>query len=57
MATRLGVFPDAWDPELLLQWCGFECLAGCESVLAYGDAPDGMPGDAALRLAFTDARR
>jgi len=56
MDKRLGTFEDSWEPELLLRQSDLDCLKGCESVLAYGDAPHGGAGDAAVRLAFTDAR-
>ena len=56
MDERLGNFPDGWSPRRLLITCGFECLLNCESVLAFGDAVDGDPGDITMRVAFTDAR-
>ena len=52
----LGGFRDGWDPIGLLHTCGFHCLVGCESVLAFGDAVDGDPGDVSLRVARTEAR-
>ena len=54
---NLGTFPDDWSPTGLLQECGFACLVGCDSVLAFGDAVEGEPGDTSLRVARTDARR
>ena len=57
MDARLGFFQDDWDPHELLQVCGFGCLTGCESVLAYGDAPEGDPGDATCRIVLSDPHR
>ena len=53
----MGFFQDGWNPRLLLQACGFSSLLDCDSVLAYGDAPQGDPGDATCRIVRTDARR
>ena len=53
----LGGFEDEWNPCQLLQACGFSCLLDCESVLAYGDAPDGDAGDATCRIVRTDPHR
>jgi len=57
MDKSVGVFEDAWDPKRLLHDAGFGFLENCESVLAFGDNPDGDDGDVLLRLAFTDATR
>ena len=56
MDQRLGSFQDAWNPQELLQQAGFGELLHCESVLAFGDAPDGDPGDITMRCSFNDAR-
>jgi hypothetical protein len=53
----IGGFQDAWDPTDLLQQCGFECLVGCDNVQAFGDVQNGKPGDAAIRVARTEAQR
>ena len=47
-------FVDEWDPRALLNDCGFSCLLGCESVLAFGDAAEGDAGDATCRIVRTD---
>ena len=44
------------EPQELLQQAGFGELLHCESVLAFGDAPDGDPGDITMRCSFNDAR-
>ena len=54
---RLGSFEDGWDPERILRDCGFVSIVDCESVLAFGDAVDGDPGDIVMRVAFNDGRR
>ena len=55
-SEQLGAFPDAWSPVALLRSHGFECVVGCESVLAFGPDPSINIGDAAMRIARTDAR-
>ena len=57
LAHQLGDLQDLWNPTQLLMECGFEAIVGCESVLAFGDAPDGEPGDAVIRIARTEAYR
>ena len=57
MNQRLGTFLDAWDPTELLEQNGFECVLGCDSVLACGDSPDGDDGDLRLRLVYTNEHR
>ena len=52
------IFLDHWDPNPVqtLKDIGFgNILKGCESVLAFGDATEGDPGDTIVRVAFTDA--